>query len=130
LEADANASIYTLQQKLAQKTGMYISEQQLLTVEDAPLKWSQLLSEVDLPSQPRLKLARKQSGVLNLKVRVYRRHDIELMVDMDSTVGLIKREIFERTKIPMSQQQLIFQQRELMDEMDIESAGLEDNARI
>jgi hypothetical protein len=130
LETETNASVYALQQKLAQQTGMYISEQQLLTVEDTPLKWNQLLSEVTLPEQPRLKLTRKLSGVLNLKVKVYRRHVIELLMDTDSTVELIKRAIFERTRIPTTQQQLIFQQKELTDDMDIEGAGLENESTI
>jgi len=57
-------------------------------------------------------------------VRVYRRHELELLVDWESTVAGIKEQIFERTRIPKSQQQLVHDGRELADDVDIEVAGL------
>ena len=91
LATDPSASVYALQKQLAEETGLYISEQQLITADDASLKWDQLLSEVKLDEQPKLRLHRKRSGILNLKVRIYKRHELDLLVDWESTVASIKQ---------------------------------------
>lgn len=130
LTADPSESVYDFQKKLASETGLDISEHQLITADDAPLKWSQRLSETNLEEQPRLRLHRKRSGILNLKVRIYRRHDIDLLVDWESTVISIKEQIFQQTKIPIRQQELVYEGQPLVDDADMEAAGLSDNVRI
>ena len=130
LAADPSTSVYALQKKLAEETGMDIAEHQLINAEGAALQWNQLLSEAKVHEQPKLRLNRKRSGILNLKVRIYRRHVLDLLVDWESTVASIKEQIFQHTRIPTSQQQLLHDGRELADHVDMEAAGIEDNGKI
>jgi hypothetical protein len=124
LAADPSTSVYALQKQLAEETGFDIAQHQLINAEGAALKWSQLLSETKLEEQPKLRLNRKHSGILNLKVRIYRRHELDLLVDWESTVANIKEQIFQHTRIPTSQQELLHNGEELADHVNMEAAGI------
>ena len=78
----------------------------------------------------KLQLDRRNSGHLPITVRIFRRAEIEIKIDPAMLVSQVKMLVFEKTRIPPSQQTLMLGDIELEDGKSVNYYGLAMGSQI